>query len=134
MRSPLVVAALAISAQALIVVSCEEVRSAPVPEPEKKNEAYYRDLWAKKNKGRTEVRLADGTRCDVVTETHAVEVEWANKWYEGFGQSLWYGFQLNKPAGVVLILRSEVDRKYVLRIQSLAAHHEIKLKVWTIGP
>ena len=63
------------------VIFCEE---AP------KNEAHYRDEWAKKNGGKTEVALAGGTRCDVMTETHAVEVEFAEKWAEGFGQALWY--------------------------------------------
>lgn len=100
---------------------------------QKKNEAFYRDQWAKANKGKTEVRLPDGTRCDVVTKTHAVEVEWAHKWYEGFGQALWYGFQLNKKPAVVMILRNEKDRKYLFRIRSLAAHHGIDLKVWTIS-
>ena len=35
-----------------------------------------------------EVRLPDGTRCDVETKTHAIEVDWAHKWYEEFAQSL----------------------------------------------
>ena len=100
----------------------------------KKNEAYYRDQWANANKARIEVRLPDGTRCDAVTSSHAVEVEWAHKWYQGFGQALWYGFQLNKKPGIVMILRTEADRKYVYRIQSLAAHHKVDLKVWIIEP
>ncbi len=50
----------------------------------KRNEAFYQDAWAKKHGGKTEVRLPDGTQCDVVTETHAVEVELAEKWAEGF--------------------------------------------------
>lgn len=99
---------------------------------EKKNEAFYRDAWTEKHGGQTEVRLPDGTRCDIVTETHAVEVEWAHKWYEGFGQALWYGFQLNKTPGIVLILRNEGDRKFLVRIRSLAAHHGIDLRVWVM--
>lgn len=51
------------------------------------NEAFYRDLFAKKNGGKTEVVLPDKTRCDVVTATHAVEVEFASKWCEGLGQA-----------------------------------------------
>lgn len=114
---------------ALSLPSCEDSRA---QEPAKKNEAFYRDQWARENGGETEVRLPDGTRCDIVTETHAIEVEWANKWYEGFGQALWYGFQLNKKPGVVLILRKKDDRKFLFRIQSLADHHGIELKVWTV--
>lgn len=99
-----------------------------------KNEAYYRDAWAKQNGGKTEVINPDGTRCDIVTKTHAIEVEWSHKWYEGFGQALWYGFQTNKKPGVVMILRNEADRKNLFKIQSLAAHHGIELDVWTVGP
>ncbi|MDB4370251.1 hypothetical protein N9Z23_03065, partial [Akkermansiaceae bacterium] len=55
----------------------------------KKNETYQ---WALQNNGKTEVRLPGGIRCNVETPTHAFEIEWANKWYERFGQSLWYGF------------------------------------------
>ena len=94
--------------------------------------AYWRDAWAETNGGETEVVLADGTRCDVVTETHAVEVDFASKWAEAFGQALWYSFQTNKKAGVVMILRKPEDQKFVLRIQSLAEHHKIELKVWTV--
>jgi hypothetical protein len=115
----------------LLLSSCEEV---PKETNGKKNEAYYRDQWAIQNNGETEVRLPDGTRCDVETSTHAVEIEWANKWYEGFGQSLWYGFQLNKKPGIVLILRKPEDQKFVYRIQSLAYHQSIDLDIWTAGP
>ena len=51
-------------------------------------------------KGETEVVLPDKTRYDVVTETHAFEVEFASKWCEALGQSLWYSFQLNKKEGI----------------------------------
>ena len=56
---------------------------------EKKNEAHYQKAWAAKHGGKVEVRMPDDTRCDVVTKTHAVEVDWAYKWQEAIGQSLW---------------------------------------------
>ena len=46
---------------------------------EKRTEAYYRDLFAKTHKGETEVVIGDKSRYDVVTETHAIEVERASK-------------------------------------------------------
>ena len=103
--------------------------------PKKLSEAFYRDYWAKKKGGlRTEVRCPDGTRCDIVSDKYAIEVDWAYKWYEGFGQALWYGFQLNKKPSLLLILRSSADSKYVIKAHSLAKHHGIDLQVATIGP
>ena len=98
-----------------------------------KAESFYRDAWAKRNGGKTEVRLPDGTRADVITKTHAVEVDFAEKWAEAFGQALWYSFQTNKKPGIVLILRKEEDRRNLFRIQSLAAHHKIEIDTWVIS-
>jgi len=105
------------------------------PASKKLYEADYRDWWAKQIKNsKMEVTMKDGTRCDIVTDSHAIEVEWSHKWYEGFGQSLWYSFQTNKTPGVVMILRSEADKKYAVRLRSLAKHHNIEMDVWEVGP
>ena len=101
---------------------------------EKKNEAHYRDAWAKANGGKVEVRMPDDTRCDVITATHAIEVEFAEKWCEGIGQALWYSFQTNKKAGIVMILRNEKDRKYLIRLRSLIAGKKLDTDVWVIEP
>ena len=37
-----------------------------------------------------EVVMKDGTRCDILTSTHAIEVDFAKKWAEAIGQSLNY--------------------------------------------
>jgi len=72
------------------------------------------------------------SNADIITKTHAIEVEWAHKWYERFGQALWYGFQTNKKPGLVLIFRNKEDERFLARVRSLAAHHEIEPRVWTI--
>ena len=102
---------------------------------EKKNEAHYQKAWAAKaNGGKVEVRMPDDTRCDVVTKTHAVEVDWAYKWQEAVGQSLWYSYQSNLKPGIVLILRTEKDRKYLLKLNSLIDGKKLDIKVWVIDP
>ena len=78
--------------------------------------------------------MGDGTRCDIVTKTHAIEVEWAHKWAEGIGQALWYSFQTNKKAGIVLILRNDKDRKHLLRVRSLIAGKKLDIEVWAVTP
>ena len=70
----------------------------------------------------------------MVTETHAIEVEFAPKWTEGLGQSLWYSFQTNKKAGIVLIIEDKKDERFLIKLRSLIAHRKIKdVKIWTIS-
>ena len=95
-------------------------------------EAYYQELAAKKYNGETEVVLPDGTRCDIVTETHAIEVDFAGKWAEAIGQSLNYSFQLNKKAGILLILESPKDERHLIRVQSIIQHYRLPIDVLAI--
>jgi muconolactone delta-isomerase len=58
-----------------------------------------------------EVRMPDGTRADMVTATHAIEVDYAGKWQQGVTQSLHYSRHTGKQAMLVLLvsdLTSEV--------------------------
>ena len=57
--------------------------------------------------GQLEVRLEDGTRCDLLTETHAYEIDFATDWKESIGQALHYALKTGRKAGVVLIMRSD---------------------------
>jgi hypothetical protein len=50
----------------------------------KQSERYYQTQYADKIGGRTEVVMKDGTRCDIVTSTHAIEVDFAKKWAEDY--------------------------------------------------
>jgi hypothetical protein len=109
-------------------------RSVPAPAsasrvPEK---SYQADWCA--GRGQTEVVLPDGTRCDCVTPTHAVEFDFGPKWAEAIGQSLNYALQTNKRAGIVLIIRDPSERKYLIRLNSIIAHHNLPIDVWQAGP
>ena len=43
-------------------------------------EVHYQTIAAKLLDGAAEVTMADRTRCDIVTDTHAIEVDFADKW------------------------------------------------------
>jgi len=58
---------------------------------------------------RKEVILSDGTRVDLVSEDHAIEVDWSQKWAEAVGQSLHYGYRMGKTPGIILIKKKETD-------------------------
>ncbi|NRA49520.1 MAG: hypothetical protein HRU12_10345, partial [Phaeodactylibacter sp.] len=96
---------------------------------EKRPEAFYQQIAAEVCGGETEVRMPDGSRCDIVTEHFAIEADFANKFKESLGQSLNYAFQSNKRAGILLIIEKETDS---LRLMSLIQHFDLPITVWTI--
>ncbi|MGZ0656004.1 hypothetical protein ACWPKS_10410 [Coraliomargarita sp. W4R72] len=106
--------------------------SLPLSAARLNSEAYYQDIAAKKYNGETEVTMPDGTRCDIVTEKHAIEVDFADKWGEAIGQSLNYAFQSNKKAGILLILESKEDEKHLIRVNSIIEHFDLPIDVLAI--
>ena len=56
----------------------------------KQSERYYQEKFAREIGGQVEVVMKDGTRCDILTATHAIEVDFAKKW----ARSDWTEFKL----------------------------------------
>ena len=75
----------------------------------KQSERYYQEKFAREIGGQVEVVMEDGTRCDILTATHAIEVDFAKKWAEAIGQSLNYAMHTGKRPGVALIVLSPSD-------------------------
>ena len=69
-------------------------------------ERYYQSQWCAEHNGIMEYRLDDGTRVDCLTETHAIEFDFAPKWAESIGQSLYYGAKTDKTPGIVIIIET----------------------------
>lgn len=90
-------------------------------------EKDYQNLWCSQNGGQTEVKLDDGTRIDCLTKDYAIEFDFANKWAESIGQSLYYGLRTNKQPAVVLIMENKNDLRYLKRLQIVAKVTNIKL-------
>ncbi|MFK7932684.1 MAG: hypothetical protein AB8G22_04190 [Saprospiraceae bacterium] len=80
-------------------------------------EANYITALANHLDARKEVNVYGG-RADLVTTTHAIEVERAHKWKNSIGQALWYAQQLNLEAGIILIMEDKYDYKYVQMLQA----------------
>ena len=95
-----------------------------LPEKEKLREADYVHAYCK---GIEEYVLPDKTRVDCLTETHACEFDWAKKWYEGFGQALWYSHNTGKKPCLVLILKSDKDYIYFNRAKILCDKYGVNL-------
>ena len=84
------------------------------------SERWYQDRWATKYGGIVEYRLDNGCRVDILTKTHAIEVDFAKgKWAESVGQALYYATKTGKQPGIILICEKESDQKYVERVKTL---------------
>jgi hypothetical protein len=96
-------------------------------------EKWYQENWCEAHRGQVEVSLPDGTRCDCVTDTHAIEFEFGNRWAEAVGQSAYYSLQTKKKPGVVLILEKMKDRKYLIRLNTTIEHFNLPIDTWKVG-
>jgi hypothetical protein len=74
-----------------------------------------------------EVVTKDGARCDMLTATEAIEVDWARKWAEGIGQSLYYATVLDRQPAVILLVTGESDQRYVARCRVVCERYGIRL-------
>lgn len=94
-------------------------------------EHVYQNAWCSRERGAQEVVLNDKARVDCVTNSHAIEFDFADKWGESIGQALYYGAALNKKPGIVLIMENgNKDKKYLDRVNVVAKQHNIT--VWTM--
>lgn len=91
------------------------------------NEAYYVENWCSPSFGRREFVLADKTRVDCLAKDYAIEFDFAKKWAESVGQSLYYSKMTGKLPAVALILTNEDDMKYVKRVEKASGDIKIFL-------
>ena len=96
-------------------------------------EKYYQSIFCNQHNGKIEFRLNDKTRVDCLTNEYAIEVDFATKWAEAIGQSLYYAKKTGRKAGVLLIMEKPVkDQKYLDRLNFLSS--DLNITVWTISP
>ncbi len=96
-------------------------------------EKWYQERWCWEQGGQIEVVLPDKTRCDCVTDTHAIEFDFGSGWAEAVGQSSYYSIQTKKRAGIVLILETMKDRKYWIRLNATIQHFNLPIDTWNVG-
>jgi len=96
---------------------------------DKYKEEDYQVAWCEEVGGRTEVILKDETRIGCLTDEYAIEVDYAKKWAESIGQSLYYAAITNRKPGVLLITRGVEDQRYLLRLKAVATGTNIT--IWT---
>lgn len=94
-------------------------------------EKWYQNRWCDENGGITEVVLNDRARIDCLTEEYAIEFDFAPKWAESVGQSLYYSIMTNKKPGIVLIIEHpDSEGPFLKRLETVGEKYDIK--IWTI--
>ncbi len=91
------------------------------------SEKYYQNIWCRQNAGVSEYVLQDKTRIDCLTKDYAVEFDFASKWAESVGQSLYYAKMTKKKPAVALIMEQSSDNKYYKRLEVLSKEYNITL-------
>jgi len=107
----------------LVFVGCQDKN---ISISKKHNERYYQTKFCNKLNGKMEVRLKDKTRIDCLTDKYAIEVDFAKKWAEGIGQSLYYGYMSGRQPAVALICGKN-DERFLKRLEKVAKKENIKI-------
>lgn len=76
----------------------------------------------------TEVVLGGMGRADCVSDIHAIEIDWADKWHEGLGQVLSYATATGKRPG--LVLDDARCLAYSLSAREVFATQRVDATVW----
>ena len=109
----------------LVLAGCEPHSARQVSS---KTEVWYVEQLAAQNGWQSEVTTSIGTRCDLLTDKLAIEVDWPNKTFEAIGQSLHYAEQLDREPGIIFLVRNAGDREYIIkRVGNISANCGIKL-------
>jgi len=106
-------------ALSLIFVGC----SAKI---KKHNERYYQTKLCNNLDGEMEYTLKDRTRVDCLTDEYAIEVDFAKKWAESIGQSLYYAEMTDKKPAVGLIVGKK-DERYLKRLETVGDKINIRI-------
>ena len=94
-------------------------------------EKVYQEHFCQAYGGVTEYRLKDKTRVDCLIKDYAIEVDFAQKWAESIGQSLYYASQTSRKPAVLLIMEDKKkDQKYLDRLENVSKRHNIN--IWII--
>lgn len=97
------------------------------------HEADYRDALCAGM--RMEVVLSKQSRADCVSDTHAIEVEWADNFKEGVGQALTYAYESRLIPGLILVCRRDEASCLAasLTSQETFSAFGIEATVWECG-
>jgi hypothetical protein len=103
------------------------------------SEAHNEHIWQRRYCAGMELgwHLPSGGYVDCLSAEYAIEVDWAPKWAEAVGQSLYYAGATGRKPGIILLCeRSEgpvegLCRSYVYRLEDALKFVNAHVYVWT---
>ncbi len=99
------------------------------------NELEAVSAIAEKYNAQEEVKLWDHTRVDLLSATHAYEVDWSHKYAEGVGQALYYGVLTNRQPSLILLVRDiNKEQRFVYRAQIACQAADVELHLEIVAP
>mgnify|MGYP000707675155 CR=1 FL=1 len=99
-----------------------------------RSESYYQRLYCSGME--LEHQLPSGGRVDCLSPEYAIEMDWAEKWAEAVGQSLYYARATERDPGIILLCPSSdihaegLCRSYLYRLADALSQIEGKVAVW----
>ena len=97
-----------------------------------KSEASYQKEFCKEQKGIEEYQLDDGTRVDCLNKDYAIEIDFADKWYEAIGQSLHYSRKTGRKPGIAIILDDLGHTQKFTSMMKVIEKFKLPIKVFKI--
>jgi hypothetical protein len=88
---------------------------------------------------RQQIEMPDGTEADCISATHAIEIEFTEKWAESLGQALHYSLWAEempgigkRRAGIILVCRKRSDLciDHAVRLYRLIDRFQLPVDVW----
>ena len=116
----------------LFLFSCGSPKKRKKVPSTNRKEADYVQLWVEQNGGQIEVRLNDRSRVDILTSKYAIEADFAHKWAEAIGQSLYYSTKTGKKAGVLLIMRKGSDKRSLIRFKTIVKEQGLPITLFIL--
>ncbi len=92
----------------------------------------YQTIAAKLLSAEPEQIIGDQTRHEMVSATHAIEINWTRKWDELLGHSLNYAFETGKRAGMILITENVGEVDELLQLSALIRHYDLPVTLWVM--
>ncbi len=98
----------------------------------KTREEAFQEFFARQIGGELNARAADGSRCEILTETHAIELAMAKQAASAIGASLDAGLKFGREPGIVLVLEERSDEQYFVHLGGLLIHYELPIQLYAI--
>jgi hypothetical protein len=101
---------------------------------ERRAEAYFEQRFCQGMQ--LDLQLGEQRRADCLSDTHAIEIDWHDKWREAVGQALAFSARTKLVPGVALVCRS--DQGHCLAasasVRETLEHHHIRASLWDCLP